>query len=214
VQTVVAKDCTDLTFSQTRSLPDVVRTMNDLYARHGNRVVGLQRHAGMVSFTCKRDGQPMRGEYLALTQIATTQDTGGLWQVVFLYGYLAPQYRAAEAEEILGRVVKSYTPNPEWEQMQTNIAAGTSKIVTETNEVISGILRDAYANHTKTGDEAMRHWSNAMLGVTDVEDPDTGERWNVAAGRNYYWRKVGADTVVGTQTADRPNIDFSPLREW
>ena len=176
-------------------------------------MIGIQFAAGIVSFTCRREGRPLRGDCLALTQL-TAVPTGGTWRMVFLYGYLAEESRAQQAEAALLQMVKSFTPNVEWERMQTGIAVGTSRIVTGTNEAISGILREAHAHRDKSGDDRMRHWSNAMLGVTDVEDPDTGERWKAAAGRNYYWRKTGADALIGTSTADLPDIDFTVLREW
>lgn len=212
IQAVVGADCTDLRFTPARDLPTVARVFNDLSARYGNSLIGVRHDAGLISFTCRRQGQPQRGMYLALTQ-ATAMPAGGIWRMVFLYGYLAPESRAGQAEEALSRMVKSFTPNPEWERMQTGIAAGTSRIVTGTNEAISTLLREARAHRERSGDEAMRHWSNATLGVTDVEDPETGERWKVAAGHNYYWRRAGADTVAGTRAADRPDIDFTPLLE-
>ena len=52
------------------------------------------------------------------------------------------------------------------------------------------------------------------LGQTDVVDPATGEKWKVASGNNYYWRKEGTNQVAGTDTWTRPDIDFTPLKEW
>ncbi len=63
-------------------------------------------------------------------------------------------------------------------------------------------------------DNIARDYSNATLGVTDVRDPDTGETWNVASGKNYYWRQQGTNGIVGTETFDRPDIDFAPLEEF
>ena len=31
---------------------------------------------------------------------------------------------------------------------------------------------------------------------------------------NYYWRKEGTNQVAGTDTWTRPDIDFTPLKEW
>jgi len=36
----------------------------------------------------------------------------------------------------------------------------------------------------------------------------------VEAGHNYYWRKDYTNLIVGTKTADRPDIDFSLLEEF
>jgi hypothetical protein len=57
----------------------------------------------------------------------------------------------------------------------------------------------------------MRHWSNTMLGQTDVIDPVTRETRKVANGHNYYWRK--GNTVAGTNTHEPPDTDFALLTE-
>ena len=63
-------------------------------------------------------------------------------------------------------------------------------------------------------DDINRKFSNYILGVTDVVDPETGETWKVEAGHNYYWRRDFTNQVAGTRTADRPDINFSLLKEF
>jgi hypothetical protein len=61
-------------------------------------------------------------------------------------------------------------------------------------------------------DDIARKWSNTILGLTDVRDPETGETWKVAGGKNYYWKRGGE--VEGGDQTPRPDTSFTPLEEW
>jgi len=104
--------------------------------------------------------------------------------------------------------------NPQWVASQQQLAANVSKIVIQTNQEISKIINDSYWARQKTLDGIHRRFSNYILGVTDVADPITGKKWKVKAGHNYYWRRDYTDTIVGTEVYERPDIDFSPLKEF
>ena len=109
-------------------------------------------------------------------------------------------------------MVKTFKINSRWLAMQSNLTAATSEIVSRTHNEISEIINSSYQYRQRVNDDLSRKWSNVILGLTDVKDPETGETWKVASGRNYYWRK--GDSIVGTDTYDRPDIDFTPLEEW
>lgn len=57
----------------------------------------------------------------------------------------------------------------------------------------------------------MRRHSDAILGQVRVRDPNTGEEFETAAGKNYYYRPLGSDRPFGTDETDRPNIDATEL---
>jgi len=94
------------------------------------------------------------------------------------------------------------------------LTANVSQIVTQTNQEISRIIDESYWNRQTVLDETSRRFSNYILGVTDVVDPETGEKWKIEAGHNYYWRKDYTNQLAGTRTADRPDIDFTLLKEF
>ncbi|HWQ19916.1 MAG TPA: hypothetical protein VN455_09080 [Methanotrichaceae archaeon] len=79
---------------------------------------------------------------------------------------------------------------------------------------VSDIIMETYNSREKTMDDLSHKWSNTILGTTDVQDPGTGDVYNVESGSNYYW-KDNSGSVWGTQTADSPSpsIDFTPLEE-
>jgi hypothetical protein len=44
----------------------------------------------------------------------------------------------------------------------------------------------------------------------DAEDPETGRRFRVESGSNYYWID-NAGHIAGTQTDSTPQVDFRQL---
>jgi hypothetical protein len=160
-----------------------------------------------------RDGQPLRGYSFAGTQMTSAYGTG-VWNAQYLHGYLAADDAVETANAVLNRMVESARVNPQWAAMQQSVAAQSAEIVRRTNAEIARITRETYWRRQRTQDYISRQWSNTMLGLADLVDPVTGETWQAASGHNYYWRKQGADAIVGTNTYERPDIDFTPLKEW
>ncbi len=202
--------CAGLRVIETRDRPDVARQLGAIYSQGG--FVSQRLTVGEAAFTC---GGSMRGLYLAGTQLTQMAGMpGGLWQVPHLAGYVAPADQAPLAESVLRRAIETAELNPEWARMQQGVTAATSRIVSQTHAEISASINESYWNRQRSQDELSRKWSNVILGQTDVVDPATGEKWKVAAGHNYYWRKEGGNQIAGTDTWTRPDIDFTPLKEW
>jgi len=219
VQKKVAKGYSDLTFIEARDRPEVAEAINKIYAPYAAQYGGIvpRFSTGEVAFTCRSGDQPMRGYYFAgtmLVLLGTDMSAGGIWNVQILYGYVTAADKVKQAQAILDRMLRSYRFNPEWVAMQQGITGETSRIVSRTHAEISKIIDETYWTRQHSQDELRRKWSNMILGQTDVIDPETGETWKVASGHNYYWRKEGTDTIAGTETYDRPDIDFTPLQEW
>lgn len=55
--------------------------------------------------------------------------------------------------------------------------------------------------------------SRAIRDQVLIEDPDTGERYEVPAGSNYYWRLDGEEAFAGTETATSPYLPNHWVRE-
>lgn len=211
VQKRVAKRYSDLAITQAREREDVARTLQALYAPIYAPLGQVTVATGEVTFTCRSGDRSLRGYYFAVTSRLQGSQLG-IWSVPLLYGYVASEDRAEVARAVLSRMVRTARPNPQWLAMQSNVARAAGRISAEVQAEVSRTISDTYWSRSRAQDEASRKWSNTTLGLTDVRDPDTGQSWKVASGHNYYWRR--GDTVVGTDTSDRPDIDFTPLREW
>lgn len=54
---------------------------------------------------------------------------------------------------------------------------------------------------------------HALLGRTEVYDPDSGQVWNVPAGAESYWRRGFDIWGSATTSAPAPDPDFVELLE-
>lgn len=217
VRSKVAAGYSDLQFTETRDRPDVARAINAITAHYEAYGITQRLSTGEVAFTCQSNGKKMCGYYFAGTTLVAYQtglSTGGIWYVQYLHGYIAPENKVRLAQTVLDHGIRTVQVNPQWAAMQQGIAAETSKIVSQTHAEISKVIDQSYWNRQRVMEDLSRKWSNAILGQTDVADPETGETWKVASGHNYYWRKEHTDVVAGTSTYDRPDTDFTPLLEW
>lgn len=195
----------DISFREIKDLPEATQAINQIYAQHG---LPVTLNIGEVVFDCSLEGQQVKGYYFAGTQLGAETT----WNVQYLYGCLAEASQEDLARSVFEHMITSFKVNPEWENMQNQIAGATSAIVTDTNNKISETIHQSYVNRQKSEDETSRKRSNANLGLTDVMDPETGETWKVTSGSNYYWRCGG--NIVGTEVYDSPGIDCVPVKEW
>jgi len=194
--------------------PDIVADFNRIYAGLQSAGVQFTRHAGEAAFRFRRDGEPYVGFGLALTQVVYMPSMqGGNWNVDTLLVYTSPESQAEFAQSVFAHMFESIRWNPQWLASQQQLTANVSRIVSQTSQEISKIISDTYWTRQGVMDNINRKFSNYILGVTDVTDPETGATWKVEAGHNFYWAKPGGDVVAGTNTYTRPDIDFRPLKE-
>jgi hypothetical protein len=192
-------------------LPQLTRQLQSAANQTAAGMIRIVASAGEARFDCGEKA----GYVFAATQLMTqSADGSGTWNVTQLAGYLTPRRQEADTRHVLTRIYETIRVEPAWAGAQQQTTAATSRIVAKTGEQIATIFRESAANTQKSMDRVYRNWSNATLGQTDVVDPDTGDTYKVAAGKNYYWRKVGTDVGAGTDTYDRPDIDFTPLVEF
>lgn len=205
-----ARDCTDVVITDVRERPDAAEAINQVNRQYAG-YVSIYLTAGEASFTCRQNGQPMRGYYFAGTQRTQAAGMqGGIWNAEHLAGWIAREDKVPLAQAVLNHILQSVQVNPQWAAMQQQITANTSRIVSRTHAEISRMIDDTYWNRQKVMDEIDRRRSNAILGVVDVIDPATGRQLKVESSSNYYWiDHRGA--IVGTETYTRPDIDFREM---
>jgi len=194
--------------------PDIVANFNRIYGQFQTNGVQFTLHAGEAAFRFDQNGTPFIGYGLAMTQVVYMPAMqGGNWNVALMLITTCPASDAALVQETANHMFLSMKINPQWEASQQQLAGNVSQIVSQTNQEISKIINDAYWTRQGVMDNISRKFSNYILGVTDVVDPETGQTWKVEAGHNFYWAKPYGNVVVGSETFTRPDIDFTPLRE-
>lgn len=195
--------------------PDIVQDFNRIYSGLQSYGVTFTLHAGEEAFRFQQAGEPFVGYGLALTQVVQNPAIqGGNWSVALLLITTCPEQEVDKVREIATHMFQSVRMNPQWVGSQQQLTANVSQIVTQTSQEISRIIDQSYWSRQGAMDDINRKFSNYILGVTDVVDPETGETWKVEAGHNYYWRRDFTNQVAGTRTADRPDINFSLLKEF
>jgi hypothetical protein len=204
----VAQQCSAVQITNGRLRPDLVDAINKVYATNGTGV-SFHMGAGEVEFACTRNGEATGGYVFALTQRTAAAGTA-TWNVEKLYGVLAPRGQADAARALLAHMVASVQINPEWFQRQQGTTGAISRIVTQTNEVVSHGINDSWRKQQASQDELSRRRSNATLGLEDTVDTATGQRYKVESGSNYYWVDLRGN-IVGTDVHTRPNLDFREL---
>lgn len=171
---------------------------------------GLNRYdAGEVEYRFERGGDEYRGVALAVTEIISS---GGLatWHAWRVYRAEAPAGRHGEATAALVHLAETFAIDPQWAQSQARLTAQQSRIIADMGEAVSDTLSQAYSGRQAVLDELARRRSNATLEVEDAVDEATGAKFKVESGSDYYWIDPRG-TIVGTDTATRPDLDFREL---
>lgn len=164
--------------------------------------INQRMDAGEVQFKF-HSSQGVRQGYVFANTIKIESDGSGIWHVEQLFAYTATPDKDKEAREVLGNVVKSFQINPEWTRMQSNITTNVSRIVTETNQYISGVIHDTYENKQASQDRVHQRFDDYIRGVERVVD-ENGTQYEVKSGKNYYWINQFED-VIGTDTYKNPD---------
>lgn len=192
-----------VTLLDARQRPEAAQRINQIYQQYGTPMFQSSLAIGEVRFRCGGGSRPLLGYVLAGTTLTQSQGMG-LWQVEYLYGYTAPQRRIAEAQAVIEHMVGTVRLNPAWVQMQQNITGQVSRIVTDTNNYISSLVSQTYWDTQASRDETSRRFSNAILGLEDVRDPESGQEYKVESGANYYWIDA-LGNIAGTELSANPD---------
>lgn len=134
--------------------------------------------------------------------------------------------------EILKRLNQSYREDPAYaarasQQMNRDtavLAQQGAAAIQQSRETTAAIARNAEANRqsimgsywAKTGAQnSYNEKFNDYLGNrTGVSDPNTGQQYKVGSGYSNYYLDPRSNTIIGTNSTDRPPVDFTVLREY
>ena len=147
-----------------------------------------------------------------LTQLIQVPGSPGVWMASVAACRARP-----ENSEAVGRLMEaiggSIRVDPGWAARESQAVAQRSQIISQTGEEIAQIISDTFAYQSAVEDHTSHEWSNAMLGRTDVYDPDSGEVWNVPSGAQSYWKR--GFEIWGSSTTSPPVVDpdFVELQE-
>jgi hypothetical protein len=198
----LAPICKEVKFVASRARPELTTEINSL-----GQPDGLRHDAGEASFTCVKDGMPLTA--YALVTVGTIKgQAGAIWYSEAIVAFLAPTPVAGPAAGLLAEMIATVKVNPDWaaRQTQTNMEVSAAA---RSNAAISDSIMREWESRGAVRDRVLEEGSRARLGIDVYTNPDTGTKYTVANGHNFYWVNPGG-TVVGTDTNTAPK-GFSPL---
>lgn len=199
--------CAGLELTDVRDRPETAQQIKTVYQRFNSPWFRHRLDTGEARFRCRRGDEIYVGYVFAGTQAVQASAMAGgsgVWNVQYLYGLLAPAARSKEAHAVLGRMVASFRLDPNWTRMQTGLAGNVARIAAETGQHISGLIAESYERNSAIRDESVAKFACHIRGVEKVEDPVTGETYEVKSGSRYYWIDA-MENVVGTDLHRNPD---------
>lgn len=126
----------------------------------------------------------------------------GMWAVSMIY-YWAPEADIELVAKVANEMMLSFDINETWaanEQQQVAIRTG---LINALGDDIANIVQSTFEYRDSIMDDASRKFSNAILGINDVYNPETAEQWTVSSGSEHYWQDIYGD-IWGTGTYTPP----------
>ncbi len=191
--------------TERTDLPELSREALQLFAAAG---IAARVHTGEVSFTASAGGGSRKGYALAQTLMVPLMGspTDGNWFVTAFHGYLAPPEREAEATAVLADMVGGFRMNPQWVARQVQTTGEVSRISYDAQDEMYEIFGEVYANRQASEERIFRQYTELNRGLTVIQDPQSGERFQVPLGSKYWWRLDDAGPLLGTEGAIPPEL--------
>lgn len=186
---------------QARDFPEISMAVAAQRQRAG---MPSRVDTGEITFEADGEDGPRNGYAFCQTIFMPSPGVpdGGFWSVTQLNGYMATRSAEPAARAVLSRMVLGVRWNPIWQAQQSRTNARVAQINRRSNEEISAIINRAWEEKSRSWDNSREKWTQAYRGQVRIEDPATGERFDVPSGSNYYW-STGGD-IIGTRTSDPP----------
>ncbi len=182
---------------KTRTYPEIAQR---IYAQR-SQTIPSRVDVGDVTF----DAQMATGSRKGYAGVQTIMSgvpgypNDAVWWVEFLAGYLAAPGSEGVAEAVLQKMIAGFQMQPAWVQQQAAQAGEISGIWSRNSSEISDMMHQGFMNRTQMRDGFEDRRARANRGEVLIEDPNTGQRYEVPAGSNYYWRS--GEQIVGTGTS-------------
>jgi hypothetical protein len=186
---------------QVRDLPDISRQRMAQLAGLNIRI-----DTGEITFDTQTDTGIRKGYGFIQTQLMPSGIPGaGNWSIGMFAGYLAESKSEALARTILNLMMAEYRRNPKWDAMQTQSMLRAHNIARQAQQETFNIFNQVFAERSRSQDRMNENWSRAYRGEVLIQDPTTGEEFEVPNGSDFYFRLGSDNWFAGTNTATPPN---------
>lgn len=226
----LGQSCPGFQITDVQNQPELADDANRKLAADGSGT-NQRVDVAVAQFRCSAEA----GGLVQMVTYALATDprmTGGesftLWQVYSVAGFIAPPARAAEAGQAVIRLLSARQVDPRWAEGNRAMVGQIANISQQSQAQISQMINDRFkilqrpspssssstSSSTQIGssDEMIMQQQNAMMDQTDVVDQNTGEKFKVVSGSNYYWVNPQG-TIVGTNAPSQPTTDFQLMTQ-
>lgn len=200
------KDHPGLEITGTKERRDLEEYVNQKLGSGGGNA-----STGETDFRFTDHGRELEGACVGTT-IQIGRGASAIW-LAFPSYIIAPSDEMNTAWKVWQQLILKRQDNPEWSSKQRQITAQFNQMVAINHEATMRQLQAQYQAAVHNLDENFRGMDNTLNGEEDVRNPNTGETAKVAAGSNYYWGRADG-AVVGTNTYNPPDINFTPLEKF
>jgi len=101
-------------------------------------------------------------------------------------------------------MVTGYKTDPGWPARQIRTTGQVSRIMSDTDNQMNDMIARTFQDRSASQDRMFEQSPRAVRDQVFIEDPDMGELYEAAAGRNYDWWLEGDEAFVGTEAATSP----------
>lgn len=187
-------------------------------ARAVNGTVGATRsEAATIKMTGMYGSTPAIAYYLAVTKATVGYGTG-MWWVTKVAGTVGPAERDNEALGVILHMLGTFAVNPSWASNSLRNTVAVSQHYRRVSQQVSQAITDrywsqqahndrmnqSYWNRQASQDRAANNFSNYIRGVENVQDPDTGSKYQVQYGPQGHYIDTNSNYIYSGDNAPGP----------
>ncbi len=177
---------------------DMTQVVRDAHLRSAS-ALAQSVTSGLSAFTFRHEGRALSGAYWATT--ARYADSGG-WGLVQAVRIVSSAERVEEALSLAMKMMPVL--DPQWQQQQMAGAMRNQRIMTDSFDQTSRMIRESYESRVAASERGTRDFVDGIWGTQRLQDPATGQRYEMQHGSLSYWLHDGG-TVVGVETHQNPH---------
>jgi hypothetical protein len=204
-----------------QALPELVAPVAAEYAGVPTKI-----SAARSSFEYERQGRPMQEDVYAVVVAVQLAPPLVNWLPHTSFSFTAARGDLPQRAQLFGAMIASLTPDLRWynRYMQfvdactraaidaSNQAVVRSRIISQTNDEISAMRRQAFANRQAAQDRVNAKFSQYIRGVESYQHPFEQRRVELPSGYANVWTNRSGEYLLSNSAGYNPNVGSNV--EW
>lgn len=185
---------------QSRDFPEMSRQLASQLQMRG---IAARVDTAEITFDAQTDSGLRKGYAFAQTVLVPSQTIpgDGFWYVAAFNSYLADPKAEPTAQMVLKQMVAEFKQDPNWAARQRQTMAKVASIARQSQQDTMDSINHNYEDRAKSQDRQFENWSRSYRGQVLIQDPGTGEKFEVPSGSRYYYGTGSGNEIIGTDAA-------------